>query len=504
MKYWLVRITLFFLLTVLAAIGTIAFWGMNETLPRGLTVSGWHVGGMTAAEFERSYKQKVSAVIGAKVTLKGAVPGKGDIERAVSLGELGLQMNADAVREQVVSILEGSIWERAVQRWEWHGKNIPLRVSINERLFAAKVKSVWPELYAARPVDAKRVITASDQIQYVPGKSVVRIDTKTLRQTVSLAVGEAAGLPPVPGGALPESLEAPKLLRAEGGLMPEAGGGFGFVMPMYEEEPKVTVESLKAEGIERVIASFSTSFASSAAGRKHNVTSTASVVNDTVLPPGDVFDYAKVIAETEKQYGYREAPVILNGKLVPGIGGGICQVSTTIYNAVLRAGLEIVERRNHSLPIGYVPVGQDATFSNGNINFKWRNSTGKHLLIRTETRGGVLTVKLFGSMPKNVTYEIRSVTLKTIEPPVKYVKNTSLAKGTVSLLQRGKPGYIVETYRYKKVDGKVVSREKISRDTYKAQPYLYASNAGGKDAPSPSGGNNEQIIEDGVMAPVFD
>ena len=103
------------------------------------------------------------------------------------------------------------------------------------------------------------------------------------------------------------------------------------------------------------------------------------------MAPGETFDYSKIIAQTEAKFGYKEAPVILNGNLVPGIGGGICQVSTTLYNAVLRSGLEIVERRNHSLPVSYVTLGQDATFANGYINFKFRNNTDAYLWIRTIT-----------------------------------------------------------------------------------------------------------------------
>ncbi len=201
--------------------------------------------------------------------------------------------------------------------------------------------------------------------------------------------------------------------------------------------------------------------------------------------------------------GWRDILSFTKQMLHPGIGGGICQVSTTLYNAVLRAGLEIVERRNHSVPINYAPLGQDATFASGYINFRFKNTTGHHLLIRTSSENGVLTVKLFGTMDKNVSYDIRSTTVKTIPPSAKYVRNPSLPKGTVTLLQQGKTGYVVETYRYKKAGGKVVDKELISRDTYKAQPALYGSNSG-ETPPAKSGkSGGPQMIEDGVRAPVF-
>ncbi|UJF36495.1 VanW family protein [Paenibacillus hexagrammi] len=223
-----------------------------------------------------------------------------------------------------------------------------------------------------------------------------------------------------------------------------------------------------------------------------------------LLAPDDVFDYSKIIEQTEAHFGYKEAPVILNGKLVPGIGGGICQVSSTLYNAVLRSGLEIVERRNHSLPVSYVPLGQDATFASGYINFKFRNNTDSYLLIRTVTTGQNVTVKLFGHMSSSLTYEIESKIIATISPPVKYVHNPSLRRGTTRPISTGKAGYVVETYRYKKQDGVVVGKELISKDRYSPVPTLVAANTGdikpdeGKPAEPGS-----PLLEDGVKGPTF-
>ncbi|MDF2961211.1 MAG: VanW family protein, partial [Paenibacillus sp.] len=200
-------------------------------------------------------------------------------------------------------------------------------------------------------------------------------------------------------------------------------------------------------------------------------------------------------------------PVILNGKLVPGIGGGICQVSSTLYNAVLRAGLHIVERRNHSLPVSYVPLGQDATFASGYINFKFRNSTDHHLLIRTATDDQKITVKLFGQIPSDLTYTIESKTIETLPIPIKYVVNPTLPNGKQQKINEGKPGYIVETFRYKIKNGVTISQERISRDTYSAQPTVIARNENGipegEAAPAPSRQPQAPLIEDGIKGPVF-
>ncbi|MDF2836991.1 MAG: VanW family protein, partial [Paenibacillus sp.] len=205
------------------------------------------------------------------------------------------------------------------------------------------------------------------------------------------------------------------------------------------------------------------------------------------------------IEMAEKEHEYKEAPVILNGRLVPGIGGGICQVSSTLYQAILRAGLAIVERRNHSLPVAYLPVGQDATYATDAIDFKFRNSTGKHLIIRTVAENRKLTVKLFGTMPENISYDIESVTLKTVEPSAQQVVNPKLAVGEQRVVETGKPGYVVETFRTLVEDGVAVSRERVSRDTYRAQPTVIEVGPSSPGAtPSPNTPDPDAIVEDGL------
>ena len=247
-------------------------------------------------------------------------------------------------------------------------------------------------------------------------------------------------------------------------------------LPLVTTTPDVTVASLKAEGLDRKIAEFTTSFTTSGEGRSHNVTVAAKALNETLLMPGDIFEYGKIVAKADKEYGYMEAPVILKGKLTPGIGGGICQVSSTLYNAALLAGLEIVERRNHSLVVHYLPVGLDATFADGYVNFKFKNSTGKQLLIRTVVADKKLTVKLFGSMPTNISYSTETVQVKVNQPKVQYVANAKLGLGKQETLQSGEAGYVVESYRIKSVDGDVVDRTRLSKDTYRAQDTLIAVN----------------------------
>jgi vancomycin resistance protein YoaR len=321
--------------------------------------------------------------------------------------------------------------------------------------------------------------------------------------TTAVTARSADGVAATPTGSVDSTAEA------KGGVDVAAAGNDNppivVVLPLVKLEPKLTVRLLQAQGIDRKISEFTTPFMHKGEGRLHNIRSTAASIHDVLLQPDEVFDYATYIAQTEAKFGFQEAPVIVNGKLVPGIGGGICQVSTTLYNAVLRAGLNIVERRNHSLPVSYVPLGQDASFSSGHINFKFRNNTEKHLLIRTSMDDRQLTVKLFGNIPAELTYSIESNTVEKLPVPIKYVVNPTLPVGKQEQISAGQPGYVVETYRYQTKNGVITRKERISRDTYAAQPAVIARNH--SDIPNvreqPPKLPQPPLVEDGVKGPMY-
>ncbi|KIL35209.1 hypothetical protein SD70_32280 [Gordoniibacillus kamchatkensis] len=463
---------------LLLVMGGLFWYASQQRLPAGLTVSGWHVGGMPFTAFDAALDARIAALGRTPVQLRTSAYGLPPLQ--TTYAQLGVQASAAELRRQLDGLRRGTPWERAGERWRLRHASLELRVTLPPADLAAALRAAWKPLFEAKPVDAQRVITPDDRVTYVAEQTVPRIDAAKLAEALLAA--------------------APKIASLAG----ERGAGVAIAdVPLVQEAPRVTVASLRAEGIERKIAQFTTEYVVSSAGRRHNIESTAATVQDMMLKPGDVFDYAKVIENTQKTFGYQEAPVILDGKIVPGVGGGICQVSTTLYNAVLRSGLEIVERRNHSLPISYVPLGQDATFSTGYINFRFRNNTGYGLLIRTVAANGMLTVKLFGRLPEDISYDIDSKIVKTIEPPVKYVKNSSLRRGEQRKVLDGKRGFVVETTRIKRQNGKIIGTELISRDTYSPQPTVIAINSGadagdgeGTELPAPH-------VEDGIAGPKF-
>ena len=169
-------------------------------------------------------------------------------------------------------------------------------------------------------------------------------------------------------------------------------------LPIYETEPTVTKEQLNGiDEFER--ASFRTYFDSSVNGRVNNIQQSADAINHYVLGPGDQFSFNKVVGERTKERGYEEALEIVNKEFVLGIGGGICQTSSTLFNAIEAAGLDIVHRYTHSREVGYVPAGRDATVSWGGPDFVFQNSLEQPVMIRTEVNQGELVVKVLSHTP---------------------------------------------------------------------------------------------------------
>lgn len=436
-----------------AGIGGAVYYGSDDKLPKGLTVGGLTVGGQSAYAAINRLQDRIADVEQTKVTvtLPNGVNGKLN-DPVRTLKQLGMSVNiAEAVHE-IEDFRDAPWWERAKMRFEGKLKSsYAVSVHWDEEQFNKEVTASWGSAAGIPPKDAERTINERDEVVYTEEIIGTQLDFAALLAKV-------------------RKLE-PKTLSPK---MSSSANANKVQLPVVETAPQVTVATLKEEGIERKIAEFTTSFTTSGSGRSHNVTAAAKALNDTLLMPGDIFEYGKIVAKAEKEYGYKEAPVIMKGKLTPGIGGGICQVSSTLYNAALHAGLDIVERRNHSLMVHYLPAGLDATFADGYVNFKFRNSTGKQLLIRTVVHNKRLTVKLFGTMPENVEYKTETVQIKVNQPKTVYVANDKLALGKQDTLQKGEPGYVVESYLVKWVDGKFVERKKLSRDTYRTQDSLIA------------------------------
>jgi len=170
-------------------------------------------------------------------------------------------------------------------------------------------------------------------------------------------------------------------------------------VPCNPVSPQKTSEDLKGNLFNYTLGTFSTSYATGG-NRGQNIAIAAGKINNTIIVPGETFSFNNTVGRRTVENGFRSAPEYLNGETVEGIGGGTCQVSTTLYSAVLYADLKIVSRRNHSMSIGYAPLGQDATVSDGGIDFKFENNTNYPIKIKATASGGKLTVDIIGTTPE--------------------------------------------------------------------------------------------------------
>ena len=186
--------------------------------------------------------------------------------------------------------------------------------------------------------------------------------------------------------------------------------------------------------------------------------------------PGETFSYNKVVGARTIEAGYKEAGAYAGGKVVQDVGGGICQISSTIYNTALLANLEIVDRSNHQFLTSYVPVSRDATVSWGGLDFKFKNNRTYPIKIVATAKAGVITVSVLGVLEKQeyvVTFETEI--LETTDYKTTYEYSSSVPVGKEEIKQVGKNGYKCSTYKILSLGEKEVSRTLLSTDTYKSQ-----------------------------------
>src|SRR5205823_4401325 len=210
--------------------------------------------------------------------------------------------------------------------------------------------------------------------------------------------------------------------------------------------PKVTTADAKAMGIKEVVGTYTTEFGG-VPNRIHNVQLVAHLLDRHLIAPGEEFSFNKTTGDRNAAKGFLEAPVIINGELQTGLGGGVCQVSTTTFNAAYEAGLKITARTNHALYISHYPQGRDATVDYPNVDLRFVNDTKHWLLLRTFVSSDSLTVNLYGT-PVHRRVETETAPLvATGAAPVKRIPDSSLYKGQEVVDAFGSPPLATSVHR---------------------------------------------------------
>lgn len=236
-------------------------------------------------------------------------------------------------------------------------------------------------------------------------------------------------------------------------------------LPVYKTEPKIY--SNYYDGIDKKLGDFETDYSSSIKNRKENIRLAASKFNNMKLNPGDEISFNDVVGEISEKTGFKSATVIVGGEYESGIGGGICQVSTTLYNSLILSDLEITERHNHSRPIHYVDLGTDAAVARGYKDLKFKNNTNNPILILSEANGEKLNFKVLGN-GSDRDYEVKIIPqlLGTVSPGVDTIYSDALPDGESTVRESGARGYSYKTYKEIIKNGEVVDKKEISKSYY--------------------------------------
>ena len=266
-----------------------------------------------------------------------------------------------------------------------------------------------------------------------------------------------------------------------------------YQVPLKYEEPEVTINDLGEEIFPELIATFTTRYDASNKNRSTNLSLAANKINNCILLPGEVFSYNKIVGERTIAAGYKDAKIYSNGKVVDGLGGGICQISSTLYNSVLMANLEVVTRRNHQFVTSYVSAGRDATVVYGSQDFEFKNTRSYPIKIKASVQNGIAKIDIYGIKDETeyeVVIEARKV--ESIPYTTSYINDSTLNAGKEVVEQAGANGCKTETYKILKLNGQVVSRTLVSKDTYNAMQRVIKR--GTKKAVVTNTPNPEEIV----------
>lgn len=422
----------------LAFLASLALGGTSalaaDTIHNGIYIDGIDVSGMTKTEATNALKAYAEDLEADTLTLDIA-----DNELVVTLGELGLSCtNLDVVDEAMELGKTGNIIQRYKDRkdLENENKNYSLTWTVDEAQVRSYVESECTQ-FDQEAVDGT-LTRSGGSFTYVPGQKGTVLDVE---------------------GSVDAIVDAIENQWDHTTLT--------VTLPVEIDEPKGSEEELSR--VKDVLGTFTTSYSSSGANRSKNVANGASLINGTVLYPGETFSAYETVSPFTEANGYAMAGSYLNGKVVDSLGGGICQVSTTLYNAVLRAELEVTERSGHSMMVSYVDPASDAAIAGTYKDLKFVNNTDAPIYIEGSTANKTITFTIYGeeTRPANRTLKFESVTLSTTDAGTVLVADGGQPIG-YRAVESGHRGCVAELYKHVYVDGVETETTKVNKTSYQA------------------------------------
>ena len=250
-----------------------------------------------------------------------------------------------------------------------------------------------------------------------------------------------------------------------------------YEIPLNITEADIKVEDLGEDAFPNLLGTCTTNYDASNINRNNNLMLAAEKINGTIVNPGETFSYNQTVGQRTIAAGFKEAKAYANGKVVLDVGGGVCQLSSTLYNSALFSNLEIIERRSHYFKTSYLPAGRDATVSWGSVDFKFKNNREYPIKIVAIAQDGVVKVDIYGIKQED-DYDVAIESQETSIIPVEtiYEEDKSLEEGEQVTVQNGENGCTSETYKILSKNGVVVSKTLISKDTYNDLPTIIKKN----------------------------
>lgn len=419
-----------------ALLATLIELEASNTIRAGVYILDYPLGGLDRRAAEEALRPRLERLLQTNLEVTD-----GQRRWSFTPAEAGVRFNLQAMTWEAYEVGRvGSPWFRwrqlrlAAQR----GYRVPLRVEVDmDRMH--RFLSRLTGIVERPPRDATWRITPEGRVEVVPAQPGLKLDIEAFFKGLQ-AILERGGAPEV------------------------------LALTLHELPPSLSTAQAEALGIRERIGSFRTRFDPANLNRAVNIRLAAAALDLTPVFPGALFSFNQRVGPRVPESGYVEAPVVLNGQLVPGIGGGICQVSSTLYNALLLAGLQAQERHHHSVPSAYVQPGRDAAVAYDYMDLKFSAPADQPLLIHAVTGSNWVEVSLYGRVKPAEKVDLVVEILEKVPPPVQREFDPALPRRREEIVQEGFPGYRVRVWQVFSLEGRELRRQLVSEDEYKPIP----------------------------------
>ena len=364
---------------------------------------------------------------------------------------------------------------------------------VDEALAYGKDKGVFEKNSL---INGKKPIVINSKINY-DEEALVAFENKVLEEvyiepkdaTIEISSGNVSIIPEVVGKTLDKEELHNKLVESING---DLSSNLELTFELKEEAAKI-----KSEDLERItgkISTYSNYYNDTGDGRVKNMQIASEIINGTIVMPGEEFSYNALIGDTTPDKGYEKANTYVGNEIVPDYGGGICQVSTALYRAVMRANIRSTERMNHSLTVSYSEPGLDATVANPYLDYKFINTYDFPIYIQGYVSGGEVNFTLYGNVEAmgNKTYDLVNEVHETYAAPKKYEDYASMEEGTERVVSYGMTGYKASSYLVTYENGVEVDREFIATDVYSTTDTIVKKGTKKKEEPKKEENQNNQ------------